>query len=153
MKLRTFIEQDISQISELYFNTVRKINFMDYSKKHTEVWASEIYTNDFWIKRFDNYLVNIVEHDQKILGFSEYQFPGHIDCFYVHHEWQRHGVGSMLLSALEKNAKTEKTKRLFADVNITAKPFFQSNGFLVVKEQNKSFQNLMFKQFFMEKWL
>ncbi len=153
MKVREWKKQDVAQISELYFNTVRKVNSKDYSDKHLEVWASEIMQDDFWLKRFDNYFVNVVEKDEQILGFAEYQYPGHIDCFYVHHEWQRKGVGNMLLTKIEKNAKKEKTKRLFADVSVTAKPFFLANGFNVVKQQNKHYKNLMFEQYFMEKWL
>lgn len=153
MKIREWKKDDLSQISELYFNTVRNINSKDYSDKHVNAWANEIMPEDFWLKRFDNYFVKVVEEDGLILGFAEYQYPGHIDCFYVHFEWQRKGVGTMLLSAIEKNANKEKTKRLFADVSITAKPFFLAQGFNVVKQQNKHYQKLTFQQYFMEKWL
>ena len=89
MKLRNFKKQDVTQISKLYFNTVREVNSKDYSKKQVETWASEIYPDEFWLKRFDNYSVKVVEQDDQIIGFFEYQYTGHIDCFYVHHEFQR----------------------------------------------------------------
>ncbi len=153
MKSREYKHEDISQISELYYQTVRNVNREDYSGDQIEAWAPRIYEESFWLKRFDNYDVYVVEDEKKILGFSEYQFPGHIDCFYVHHEWQRKGVGTLLYEAIKKQAKKEGTKRLFADVSITGKPFFLNQGFISVKEQNRTYQDLVFQQYFMEIWL
>lgn len=153
MNVREYKQGDIAQISELYYQTVRNVNSKDYSSEQVKAWAPKIYDDSFWLKRFDNYDVYVVDEDGLILGFSEYQFPGHIDCFYVHHEKQRQGVGRLLCERIEKQAKKEGTKRLFVDVSITAKPFFVHQGFISVKEQNKSYQDLVFQQFFMEKWL
>lgn len=150
---REYKQEDIPQISELYYQTVRNVNCKDYSNEHIEAWAPEVYDESFWLRRFDNYDVHVVEKDGMILGFSEYQFPGHIDCFYVHHEWQRKGVGSLLYSAIEKQARDEGTKRLFVDASMTAKSFFLDCGFISVKEQNRIYQKLQFQQYFMEKWL
>ena len=152
MKLREWKYDDVPHISELYCNTVRNVNSKDYKDEQIEIWSAK-QSDEFWIKRFDNYIVNIVEEQETIIGFSEYQYPGHIDCFYVHHEWQRKGAGSLLLKEIESQAKKENIKRLFVDVSTTAKPFFLAKEFLVVRPQNKTYKGIEFEQYFMEKWL
>ena len=153
MKIREFKDKDIPQISKLYFNTVRKINSKDYSREHVETWAPEIYDDSFWSRRFDNYTVLVAEDADIILGFCELQYPGHIDCFYVHHQWQRKGVGTQLLKSVESIAEKSSFKRLFADVSITARPFFSEMGFETVSVINKKYSELNFKLYFMEMYL
>ena len=76
---------------------------------------------------------------------------GHIDCFYVHDEHQNHGVGSSLMNAIFNKANTLQLKRLFAEVSITAKPFFEAKGFKVVKQQTVNIRNTELTNFVMEK--
>ena len=153
MNLRPVKNTDLNQIAQLYFHTVRNINSRDYSNQQIEIWADTIKAEEFWQKRFENYTVYVVESDDEIVGFAEYQYPGHIDCFYVHHEYQRQGVGKLLLDGIEKTAKKEKTTRLFVDASITAKPFFLAQGFNELKQQIKIVNEVSFELFFMEKWL
>ncbi len=153
MVIREFKDSDLPQISKLYFDTVRNINSRDYSPEQVAVWAPEVYEDAFWARRFDNYTVFVAEEDGQVVGFCEFQYPGHIDCFYVHHEWQRRGVGSKLLQTVEKEAEKHQYKRLFADISITARPFFTQKGFKTVREQEKLYRELAFKLYFMEKYL
>lgn len=151
MLVREYKETDIPCISELYYNTVRNINSRDYTQEQVQVWAPKVYPDTEWIRRFDNYTVYVVENEGDIIGFAEFQFPGHIDCFYVHHAWQRRGVGSLLLDRIEQEAL--HLDRLFVDSSITATPFFISKGFTIVRKQEKKYRGLSFTQYFMEKHL
>jgi len=89
--------------------------------------------------------------DQTIVGFAEFEKNGHIDCFYVHHEWQGKGVGSALIKAIDERAKKQNIPRIFAEVSITAKPFFSHKGFHLVKEQTVMIRGVEMKNFVMEK--
>lgn len=40
MLLRKYTESDCKQLSELFFQTVHKINKKDYSKEQLNVWAT-----------------------------------------------------------------------------------------------------------------
>jgi len=71
----------------------------------------------------------------KIIGYGDIQSDGLIDHFYCHHEFQRQGVGSALFSAIEKEAKTNGISKMYSNVSITARPFFEAKGFAVEKEQ------------------
>lgn len=88
--------------------------------------------------------------DNKIVGFTEFEPNGHIDCFYVHHEYQGFGIGSSLMNEIFKKANDLNLKRVFAEVSITAKPFFEAKGFKVVKQQNVAIRGVKLTNFIME---
>ena len=108
---------------------------------------------DFWKERFKKYRVYVAEEDKHVVGFTELAATGHIDCFFVHHEWQRRGVGTCLMDRLVLTAGKEKMLRLSAEVSITAVPFFREREFIVLNENETFRQNVKLKQFTMERWL
>ncbi|NIR45834.1 MAG: GNAT family N-acetyltransferase, partial [Gemmatimonadetes bacterium] len=63
--------------------------------------------------------------DARIVGFTELDPNGHIDCFFVHHAWQRRGIGTRLMERVVETAVRDSIARLFAEVSITAEPFFR----------------------------
>ena len=152
MKLRMIKDVDIPAISALYYHTVRRVNSRDYNPQQIDAWAPEIAPNSFWQSRFGNYQVIVAEDDAGVVGFAEFDnIGGRIDCFYVHHERQRVGIGAALLGHIEDQARRRNLHRLFADVGITAKPFFAKYGFTVVTEQECPYRGCSFKQYAMEK--
>ena len=154
MKLRMLKDTDIPAISALYFNTVRRVNSRDYSPQQIDAWAPEIAPNAFWQSRFGNFQVFVAEEDADVVGFAEFDNIGsRIDCFYVHYEKQRTGIGAALLRLIEDQARRRNLHRLFADASITAKPFFAKNAFTVVAEQESLYRGCSFKQYAMEKAL
>ncbi len=89
--------------------------------------------------------------NDQVVGFAEFEDNGHIDCFYVHHQFQSKGVGSALLKEIEQQAIQKNISKIFAEVSITAQPFFLSKGFKVSKEQLKKIRGVELKNFVMEK--
>jgi N-acetylglutamate synthase-like GNAT family acetyltransferase len=59
---------------------------------------------------------------------------GHIDCFYVHKDYQRRKIGQQMLDRLTRNAKGMGICRLYSEVSVTAVPFFEKNGFRMIRE-------------------
>lgn len=124
-----------------------------YSPEQFHAWAPEIYADSFRPARFARYSVFVAEMSGTIAGFAEFENTGHIDCFYVHCEMQGQGVGTRLQRLIEQDATNNQLTKLFADVSITAKPFFESRGFNVVREQIKAFRGSRFKQYVMNRHL
>ena len=48
---------------------------------------------------------------------------------------------------------SEKIKHLYADVSITAMPFFRNAGFRTVRQQKKVYRNCGFRQYIMQKYV
>jgi putative acetyltransferase len=153
VRVRRYKGTDIPQIARLYYETVHRINARDYSESRLLAWAPRIYPNAYWRQHFIRCLVFVAVQDGEVAGFCELERTGHIDCFYVHHRWQGRGVGSSLMRRVEREARSRGIVRLFADVSITARPFFRKAGFQVVRRQKKIYRNRCFRQFSMEKHL
>lgn len=153
MLIRSHRNSDIPGITRLYYDTIHLVNANDYTLEQLDAWAPTVPDVSFWKARLKKYRVYVAEEDKCVVGFTELDTTGHIDCFFVHHEWQRRGVGSRLMQRVVATAGRELIPRLFAEVSITAVPFFRSQGFVVVKENEAIRQNVKLKQFAMERWL
>ena len=83
-----------------------------------------------WQKRLEKRKPFVVIINHLIVGFAELEKDGHIDCFYVHNEYQGKGVGKALLGYILEVAIKNGIKILEVDASITAKQFFESFGFV-----------------------
>ncbi|MBW4606753.1 MAG: GNAT family N-acetyltransferase [Hassallia sp. WJT32-NPBG1] len=144
---------DTQAIMKLFFDTVHEINIQDYSQEQVNAWAPENMDYEVWHKRLQTKLSYIAEDNGEIVGFGELEPDGHIDCFYCHSKYQKMGIGSKLLIHIENSANLQGIKRLYTEASITAKPFFQSKGFSIVKEQQVERRGVTFKNYVMEKYL
>ena len=71
----------------------------------------------------------------KITGFCTLDKGNYIDLLNVHKDHQRQGIASKLYAEIEIEAKRENRRELKSDVSKTTRPFFESVGFKVIKEQ------------------
>lgn len=143
-----------SFLAAIYFHTIHNINAKDYSPEQVNAWApiSSLETEG-WIKKWQKVPPIIAFLDHQIVGFAEFEENGHVDCFYCHHEYQGCGIGSTLMKAIEDKARENNINRIFAEVSITARPFFESKGFSVVKKQSVNIRGATLINFVMEKIL
>ena len=135
--IRSYHETDAPFLAAIYYHTIHKINAKDYSPEQLTAWApSSSLEPEGWMRKWQKLppIVAVINH--KIVGFAEFENNGHIDCFYCHDKYQGCGVGSALMRAIEHQARKNKLARVFAEVSITARPFFEAKGFVVKKEQS-----------------
>ncbi len=133
-------EEDTQELANIYFNTVHQINIKDYTQEQVDAWAppsgfKSISGTEGWARKFARTKPIVAVIGDKIVGFAEFEPNGHIDCFYCHHEWIGKGVGSALMKEILKRAKNSGIHRIFAEVSITAKPFFENYNFVAISEQ------------------
>ena len=152
-RIRRCRRADIPQIARLYYDTVHNVNARDYSPRQNTAWAPYVFTDAFWQRRFQHYTVFVAEDRGQVVGFAELGADGHIDCFHVHHRRQGQGVGGSLMRRIEQSARRRRITCLHADVSITARRFFRSCGFDVVRRQKKVYHNCVFRQYQMAKQL
>lgn len=150
--IRQYTSEDAQDLANIYYNTIHNINSQDYSEEQVNAWApTSSLELTGWKKKWENIIPLVALMDNKIVGFAEFELNGHIDCFYVHDEHQGQGVGRSLMNAIFNKANTLQLKRLFAEVSITAKPFFESKGFKVLKQQSVNIRGTELTNYVMEK--
>ena len=149
--IRQYVPDDAQHLANIYYCTIHNINSQDYSEDQVNAWApSSSLDLTGWKKKWKTIVPLVALIENKIVGFTEFEPHGHIDCFYVHHEYQGVGIGSSLMNEVFKKANDLNLKRVFAEVSITAKPFFESKGFKVVKQQMVEIRGVELTNFIME---
>jgi putative acetyltransferase len=133
INIRKYTESDAHAFANIYYNTIHTVNTRDYTEEQVNAWAPSTSVKD------------------KVVGFAEFESNGHIDCFYVHHDYQGQAIGSALMTTIFNEAKKDNIIRIYAEVSITAKPFFTAKGFRVIKEQMVMIRGVELKNFVMEK--
>lgn len=56
-----------------------------------------------------------------------------IRAFFVHPDWARHGIGSLILEACESAAKSTGFSRLEMGATLTGVPFYQARGYCALE--------------------
>ncbi len=150
-KIRRFKNGDETALWQLKYDTIRKVNIKDYSEQQVQAWAPEICNQKQWDKRIQDMNPFVVEIDGSIVGYADVQKDGYIDHFFCHIGYQGQGIGKALMKALFEEAKLKNISRLYSHVSITAKPFFEHFGFVVVKKQSVEVRGQVLINFVMEK--
>lgn len=154
IEVRMYRPSDARSLVDIFYNTIHKINIQDYTPEQVNAWAPESFLNlDGWTKKWAKLKPFVAVIDNQLVGFAEFEDNGYIDCFYVHHAFQRCGVGGTLMEVISRKAKEKNINIIFADVSITARPFFESQNFKVVKEQIIEKRGAKLKNYKMEKSL
>ena len=138
MHIRTFRLEDTEELVQLFYETVHTVNGLHYTPEQLKVWAPAEQKQELlalWKKELTHRLTYVAVHDGCIVGFCDMTDTGYLDRLYVHKDMQGQGVASALLHAIEKMAEERSIPTIMAEVSITARPFFERNGFQLLEEQ------------------
>lgn len=133
--IRTATYNDIYLVKDLFIQTILSVNTKDYSQEQAACWASKGEDDKIWEERIDNQYFIVAEDNRIIKGFAALKPDGYINSLFVHKDYQNIGVASRLLTHIEEYAQQINLKELTADVSITAKPFFERKGYIVLQQQ------------------
>ena len=150
--VREYRPADVQELANIYYNTIHLINIQHYSQEQVDVWAPESsLETEGWAKKFTRTKPFVAVAGDEIVGFAEFEPNGHIDCFYVHHNWIGKGVGKALMRAILTRAGELNIATIFSEVSITAKPFFESQGFKVIVQQTVAKKGIELTNYKMER--
>jgi len=153
MQIRLFQSQDADRLAQLFHDTVHEINIRDYSAEQVQAWAPDNLDFRRWSEVCSDRFTYVAEEAGEIIGFGELEANGHIDCFYCHKDYQRCGVGTRIYGAIEAKALSLGIERLYTEASITARAFFKSRGFAIIKEQQVTCRGQVFINYAMAKQL
>ncbi len=84
IKIRQSVEGDVSQITQLFFDTIQNINIKDYSKEEVDDWSSWNTDTDKWLERIQEQYFVLAEINNQIVGFSSLAEDGYLDFMFVY---------------------------------------------------------------------
>lgn len=148
MLIREYQSSDCDKLAKLFYNTVHIVNAKDYSSEKLNVWATGQIDLKKWNQSFLEHHCLVAIDDGMIVGFGDIDCTGYLDRLFVHSHYQRRGIATALCNQLEQlvNVNTITTH-----ASITAKPFFETRGYQVIKEQQVERQGIKLINFVMVK--
>lgn len=136
MKIRRYLRGEESLIWEVYYCATRESNARDYHPDLIARWAPDDKDMGEWRERLSEKNPFVAIIGEKIAGMAEIESSGFIDYFYVHPRFQGRGVGKALMATIVEEASAQGIDRVRADVSVTAKSFFESQGFEVIESRS-----------------
>lgn len=143
---------DAAEIKHLFQDTVLTINRQDYLPEEVADWAlcgAEISHFEEIIK--NQYVLVAQDSRTAIVGFASITPSGYLHSMFVHKDCQNRGIATRLLHEIERYAEDMGIKRITSEVSITARPFFESKGFVVEACQRRKAKHLYLTNYRMAK--
>jgi putative acetyltransferase len=129
LALRPFLPADAPLIAEIFRASIAELTGDDYSAGQQEAWAAAADDEAAFAARLADAVTLLGTIDGSPVGFASLVGADRLDMLYVHPAAAGEGVGSMLLDALERLARSRGAARLTADVSDSAQDFFRRRGF------------------------
>ena len=130
LSLRPFLAADTALIAEIFRASVDELTADDYNDAQREAWMSAADDEEALGARLSGQLTLLGLMDGSPVGFASLKAGEDVDMLYVHPVAVGHGVGSLLIEALEKLAVGRGARRLTAEVSDSAQDFFKKRGFV-----------------------
>ncbi len=147
MFIRKYQPADCKELTELFYNTVHTVNAKDYTKEQLNAWAAGQADLEKWNQSLQEHFAIVATDNGMIVGFGDIDRTGYLDRLYVHADYQRKGIATMICEQLEQAVSGNITTH----ASITARPFFEKRGFKVIKEQKIEKHGVFLTNFVMEK--
>ncbi|WP_343588349.1 GNAT family N-acetyltransferase [Flavobacterium sp.] len=144
---------DLNEMQQLYIETIQIVCKNDYDSAQIKAWISGVKNTERWIEVIEKQFVLLAIIENKIAGFGTLKNENYIDFFYINKDFQRQGIADKILNELEMEAKKHNSTIITSDISITAKPFFEKEGFVVKAEQKNIRLGVELINFKMEKEL
>ncbi|GHT78904.1 acetyltransferase [Bacteroidia bacterium] len=153
-KIRQANLSDIPVLKELYQNTILTVNRKDYTTEEVEDWASCVDVTAHLVEYFEEQHYVVAENENRVIvGFASVNDAGYMHTLFVHKDFQHQGIATSLYKYIEVYAKEKGAKKVTSEVSITAKPFFEKQGFQVDEEQKRKANQLCLINYKMSKQL
>ncbi len=152
LEIRRASIADIEEIKQLFKETVLTVNAKDYNADEIVDWAScgdDMAHLEDLISNL--YFIVAERSNDGIVGIASIRNDGYLHTMFIHKNFLRQGIASLLYNEIENYARNNGIERILSEVSITAKGFFEKQGFFVEKEQKRKMNKLHLTNYMMVK--
>lgn len=151
MRIRSLETQDVAMVVELFTASVHGLSRDHYDNRQLAAWAPTPPNLDEWQERLNRSTTLVAECGSILTGFISYEGDGHIDLLYTLPGYERRGVASALYQHAEAAMRTSGYREIFTEASLSARTFFENQGFRVVEKQMVTRRNVIFDRLLMKK--
>ena len=121
----------------IFEESVRETCAKDYSAVQLDAWIARA-TPARWQQLLSgdlHFIAAVNQTSGELAGFASINPDGYLHSMFVRPGYQKKGVASFMLHALEDWVMSFQASDIYSEVSITALPFFLSQGFSIEREQ------------------
>jgi len=133
--VRRFRDEDAEATARLFFEAVHRGTSPFYDEAERNAWAPRIPETSAWLDRLKPQSVFVAEMDGQVVGFMTLRSDGCVDLAYVLPEMMGQGIAKELHRHTLREAARLGLRKLRADASHLARPFFERQGWTVVRRQ------------------
>ena len=142
IEIRNFRESDAAHVSTLIRRCWEELVLGDYDPKGIQIQIEETRPEKL-IELNDTVKFFVAERGEIIAGFGGYDNEL-VRLMFVSPEFQRKGIGSLILKCILADANRQGIKKLECNSTIYAVPFYLKHGF--IEKGEVDFKNIYFKR-------
>jgi putative acetyltransferase len=128
---------ELPEMKRLFKETIAAVCRHDYTPEQLRSWSAGTESEQRWMGVIDSQHSLVVEAAGNVLGFASLKGGSYVDLMFVHKDFQRQGIAHLLLENLLAEASHAGARRVTTHASKTARPFFERNGFSLVREKVK----------------
>ena len=153
--IREFKKGDEKQIREVYYRSVHSLVDV-YSQEQLDAWCHGNHDLSLMRKSLKENISCVAESEEGVIvGFGEMtkfgKGIGYLERLFVDPEFFGFGIGSSILRKLEGDAMEQKIHRISLDSSLSAKRFYERNGYSFIASSRVSIGRLKLDSFLMSK--
>lgn len=121
----------------IFEESVRKTCAKDYSAVQIDAWIARA-TPARWQQLLSgdlHFIAAVNQTSGELAGFASINPDGYLHSMFVRPRYQKKGIASIMLHALEDWVMRFQASDIYSEVSITALPFFLSQGFSIERER------------------
>ena len=151
---RSATTADISELKELFRNTVLTVNIRDYTAEEVADWVFCGNRPGHWEDLLATlHFIVAVNMEGAIVGFTSIRSDGYLHSMFIHKDHQGKSIATALLQQIEAYAKEQGIREITSEVSRTARSFFECRGYTVEYEQKALCYRLRLTNYWMKKTL
>lgn len=150
--IKAYEPGDAQTTIDIFLRAIREVASKDYSPAQIAAWA-KVDEPEVWAQYRASRPTWLAMDDGVPVGFTDLKPDGCLDMMFVDPDRQGRGIASLLLTTVEKAAREQGLQRIFTEASLTARPFFERRGFVIVAAQQVEKRGQTLANFRMEKAL
>jgi putative acetyltransferase len=151
--IRRYEPGDVHSLIEIYQRAIHVLAAPYYDQAQLDAWAPAVMDAAKWHARVGPQETFIADCAGRAGAFIAWDWTGHIDFMFTHPDFARRGLAKALYLAAEEAIRRRGARRLFAEVSLAARRFFESRGFVVEREEDVECRSQLIRRFIMSKTL
>ncbi len=150
VSIRPYRDEDAEATAAVFFEAVHVGAARHYDEAERYAWAPRVPDLPAWRDRLASQAVFVAERHDRIVGFMTLRPDGCIDLAFVAPDAMGTGVARRLHEAILGEAARQQMTKLHTHASHLARPFFERQGWAVVREQTVQRDGVVLTNFLME---